>query len=65
LESLGFVREGVVRQYLEIDGKRRDHILLALLAGELANGAAHAGRDPMRGAATGKSGGGFGGKFAG
>ncbi len=50
LESLGFVREGIVRQYLEIDGKRRDHILLALLASELAKrrGQRCARADPRR-----------------
>lgn len=31
LAGLGFQREGVVRSYLEIDGKRRDHVLYGLL----------------------------------
>ena len=31
LEHAGFVREGFVRKYLEIDGKRRDHVLYSRL----------------------------------
>ncbi len=31
LERVGFVREGLCRNYLEIDGERRDHILYSLL----------------------------------
>lgn len=31
LESVGFRREGVMRGYLEIDGRRRDHVLFAML----------------------------------
>jgi [ribosomal protein S5]-alanine N-acetyltransferase len=34
LEKVGFQREGMARRYLEIDGKREDHVLLALIAGE-------------------------------
>lgn len=36
LEGLGFRREGVMRGYLEIDGRRRDHVLYALLRGDFA-----------------------------
>lgn len=32
LAGLGFVREGIARQYLYIDGAWRDHVLTALLA---------------------------------
>ncbi len=31
LENTGFVREGIVRKYLEINGERRDHVLYSLL----------------------------------
>ncbi|GIL02040.1 MAG: ribosomal-protein-alanine N-acetyltransferase [Alphaproteobacteria bacterium] len=31
LEGLGFKREGLMRGYLEIDGRRRDHLLYAML----------------------------------
>lgn len=31
LESVGFRREGLMRGYLEIDGRRQDHILFAML----------------------------------
>jgi ribosomal-protein-alanine N-acetyltransferase len=31
LEHAGFVREGIVRKYLEIDGNRRDHVLYSKL----------------------------------
>jgi ribosomal-protein-alanine N-acetyltransferase len=31
LENAGFMREGIVRKYLEIDGERRDHVLYSLL----------------------------------
>ena len=31
LESLGFKREGLMRGFLEIDGRRQDHILFAML----------------------------------
>ncbi|MCP4182556.1 MAG: GNAT family N-acetyltransferase [Hyphomicrobiales bacterium] len=31
LERAGFVQEGLLRDYLEIDGKRRDHLLYSLL----------------------------------
>ncbi|MEC9343683.1 MAG: GNAT family protein [Pseudomonadota bacterium] len=31
LESVGFVREGIMRGYLEIDGRRQDHVLHAML----------------------------------
>jgi ribosomal-protein-alanine N-acetyltransferase len=31
LESIGFRREGVMRGFLEIDGRRRDHVLYAML----------------------------------
>ena len=34
LERVGFVREGLVRKYLEIDGERRDHLLYSLLKDE-------------------------------
>jgi ribosomal-protein-alanine N-acetyltransferase len=36
LESIGFRREGIVREYLEIDGRRRDHAMLSLLARDVA-----------------------------
>ena len=35
LERVGFVREGLVRQYLEIDSERRDHVLYSLLKEDL------------------------------
>jgi len=31
LKSAGFFHEGLLREYLEIDGKRRDHLLYSLL----------------------------------
>jgi len=34
LEKLGFKREGIVREYLEINGQRRDHVLLSMIARE-------------------------------
>lgn len=34
LRSLGFVEEGVARQYLRINGAWRDHVLFALLAAD-------------------------------
>lgn len=34
LERCGFQREGLARQYLEIAGQRRDHVLYARLAGD-------------------------------
>jgi ribosomal-protein-alanine N-acetyltransferase len=34
LETLGFKREGIVREYLEINGQRRDHLLLSMIARE-------------------------------
>lgn len=39
LTRCGFQREGLARQYLEIAGKRRDHILFARLAGDEAESA--------------------------
>ena len=32
LEKCGFQREGYAREYLEINGKREDHVLFACLA---------------------------------
>ncbi len=32
LEKAGFQREGLLREYLKIDGRRREHILMSLLA---------------------------------
>mgnify|MGYP001765524426 CR=1 FL=1 len=40
LEKSGFRREGLARQYLDIAGRRRDHLLYALLAGDHPAGAA-------------------------
>ena len=37
LESSGFHREGFAREYLEINGKREDHILFAILAASFYN----------------------------
>jgi ribosomal-protein-alanine N-acetyltransferase len=31
LEAIGFRQEGIMRGYLEIDGRRQDHILFAML----------------------------------
>ena len=38
-ERAGFVREGVLRRYLDIDGEWRDHLAYALLADDLPGGA--------------------------
>jgi ribosomal-protein-alanine N-acetyltransferase len=35
LKKAGFRREGIVRNYLQINGKRRDHFLFSLLPGDL------------------------------
>jgi [ribosomal protein S5]-alanine N-acetyltransferase len=35
LEKTGFVREGVARQYLCINGLWQDHLLYALLSGDV------------------------------
>lgn len=34
LSSLGFREEGIAREFLEIDGKNRDHVILALLSSD-------------------------------
>ena len=36
LKKLGFKEEGYAREYLEINGKREDHVLFAILASEYA-----------------------------
>lgn len=36
LSSLGFVKEGIARDYLEIDGVQRDHVITARLARDAA-----------------------------
>lgn len=38
VERLGFVQEGVLRRYLDIDGEWRDHLAYALLADDLPGG---------------------------
>lgn len=38
LERVGFVREGLARRYLKINGAWQDHILFALLAEDIARG---------------------------
>jgi len=40
LESVGFRQEGLMRGYLEIDGRRRDHLLYAILREDFAANAA-------------------------
>jgi ribosomal-protein-alanine N-acetyltransferase len=34
LERVGFIREGLARQYLCIDGRWQDHLLFAFLKGD-------------------------------
>jgi RimJ/RimL family protein N-acetyltransferase len=36
-ERSGFEREGVLRSYAEIDGRRVDHVSFSLLPGDLEN----------------------------
>jgi ribosomal-protein-alanine N-acetyltransferase len=38
VERLGFVREGLLRRYLDIDGDWRDHYTYALLAEDVPGG---------------------------
>ncbi len=45
VEGLGFVQEGVLRRYLDIDGAWRDHLAYALLADDLPAGALARWRD--------------------
>jgi ribosomal-protein-alanine N-acetyltransferase len=44
LRKTGFTQEGYARQYLRINGKWADHLLFALLAGDVAKGDADAKR---------------------
>jgi ribosomal-protein-alanine N-acetyltransferase len=47
LEAVGFSREGIMRGYLEINGKRRDHVLYAMLREDYDRGRP-AGQGPSR-----------------